>query len=241
MQEIYKVTSKTLQERDYFETCIVPNKTNNYYWSDDWSEVFYIKLAKLGFISTTYEIPNEGLILLPELQFAYAVLFFENLHISKKVKKLLKKDDYIFSLNSRFDEVLDGFEKHHKDNWLKGEYRALLERLYAREFENFKLMSVELKDKESGELIAAEVGYVIGRTYTSLSGFCSKVKRYSNYGTLQLVLLAQYLQREGFAFWNLGHPYMEYKKHLGAKVLEREEFLELWKKETATARKKEIV
>jgi len=241
MQEIYKIIPKTLEDTGYFEACIVPNMRNNYYWSDDWSEEFYIDLAKLGFISTTYEIPQEGLILLPELQFAYAVLFFDDLHISKKVKKLLKRDDYILSFNSCFDEVLNGLEKHHKDNWLKGEYRALLERLYIREFENFKLISVELKGKESGELIAAEVGYVIGGTYTSLSGFCSKEKRYSNYGTLQLVLLAQHLQREGFAFWNLGHPYMEYKKRLGAKVLEREEFLQLWKKETATARKKEIV
>jgi len=108
MQEIYKITPETLKKRDYFEACIIPNRRTNYYWSDEWSEEFYIRLAQLGFISTTYEVPNEGLILLPELQFAYAVLFFKNLHISKKVKKLLKRDDYILSFNSRFDEVLDG-------------------------------------------------------------------------------------------------------------------------------------
>ena len=236
MQEIYKLTPATLEDMGYFEACIVPNKRTNYYWSDEWSEAFYIKLAKLGFISTTYEISNEGLILLPELQFAYAVLFFENLHISKKVKKLLKRDDYILSFNTCFDEVLDGFEKYHKDNWLKGEYKALLKRLYEKEYDNFKLTSVELKDKISGELIAAEVGYIIGKTYTSLSGFCSKEKRYSNYGTLQLVLLGKYLQRNGFSFWNLGHPFMGYKKRLGAEVLEREVFLDLWNKESTTAK-----
>jgi len=74
-----------------------------------------------------------------------------------------------------------------------------------------------------------------------LSGFCSKEKRYSGFGTLQLVLLAKHLEKKDFAFWNLGHPFMEYKKHLGATVLEREEFLALWEKETATVRKKEIV
>ncbi|MEO1938689.1 MAG: GNAT family N-acetyltransferase [Sulfurimonas sp.] len=232
MQEVYKITPQTLKDRSYFEDFIVPKKTNNYYWSDEWSEEFYIDLAKLGFISTTYETPNEGLILLPELQFAYAVLFFENLHISKKVIKLLKRDDYELSFNSGFDEVLDGFGKYHKDNWLKGEYKALLKRLYEKKYDNFKLMSVELKDKASGKLIAAEVGYIIGRTYTSLSGFCSKEKRYRSYGTLQLVLLAQHLQHEGFAFWNLGHPFMDYKKHLGAKILEREEFLTRWREAT---------
>ena len=72
------------------------------------------------------------------------------------------------------------------------------------------------------------VGYIIKKTYTSLSGFSSREKEYANYGTLQLVLLAQYLQRQGFEFWNLGHPHMPYKKRLGCKVYSREEFLKRW-------------
>lgn len=70
--------------------------------------------------------------------------------------------------------------------------------------------------------------YIIGRTYTSLAGFSSREKEYANYGTAQLVLLAQYLEENDFAFLNLGQPYMPYKLDLGAKVYEREEFLELW-------------
>ena len=229
MQEIYKITPQHLQEKEYFEKYIVSNVKNNYYWSDVWEEAFYVALAKLGFISTSYDTP-EGLVLLPELQFSYAVLFFEKLHISKKVQKLLKKEDSTLCFNTRFEEVLDGLEHHHKDNWLKGEYKALLKKIYMQKFENFELVSVELISKENEELIAGEVGYIIGKTYTSLSGFCLREKCYSNYGTLQLVLLGQYLQEKGFAFWNLGHPYMEYKKRLGCEVLEREDFLALWKK-----------
>jgi len=230
MQEIYKITPDTLLDSDYFLKYIVPNTKNNYYWSDVWSEAFYIDLAKLGFIATSYDTP-EGLVLLPELQFSYAVLFFENLHISKKVKRLLQQNNYELSFNRRFYDVLDGLEDFHKYNWLKGEYRNLLERLKKGSYDNFSLISVELVLKDSDELVAAEVGYVIGKTYTSLSGFSSRAKKYRNYGTLQLVLLAQYLQKEGFAFWNLGHPHMAYKKHLGATILERNKFLAIWSKE----------
>jgi len=227
MQEIYKITPEILEDESYFQEIIVPNSKNNYYWSDVWSEEFYIKLAKLGFISTTYDT-LEGLVLLPEMQFSYAVLFFENLHISRKVKKLIKRDEYRLSWNREFDAVLDRFEEYHKHNWIKGEYKELMRKLHYGHYENFSLCCVELVSQETEELVAAEIGYIIGKTYTSLSGFSSKEKRYANCGTLQLVLLAQDLHKKGFAFWNLGHPYMEYKKRLGVDILDREKFLLLW-------------
>ena len=204
---------------------------NNYYWTDDWSEEFYILLAKAGFISTTYDTIN-GLVLLPELQYDYAILDFNNLHISNKVKKLLNKDGYKFCINTRFDEVTEKFSQQHKDNWLKEDYVELLKKLYINynEKNNFKMISVELIDSDTKELISGEVGYIIGKIYTSLSGFSSKEKKYNNYGTLQLVLLAKYLKENNFKFWNLGHPHMEYKKRLGCKVYPRSEFLEQWNK-----------
>ncbi len=218
-----------LDDSSYFQENIVKNMKNNYYWSDNWSEEFYIALAKAGFISTTYDTIN-GLVLLPELQYSYAILDFKNLHISKKVKKLLAKDDYRFCFNTKFDELLDKFSKQHKDNWLKDEYVELVKKLYSNynEENNFKIISVELIDNYTNELIAGEIGYIIGKRYTSLSGFSSREKKYNNYGTLQLVLLAQYLQKNNFSFWNLGHPHMEYKKQLGCEVYSRSEFLQRW-------------
>jgi len=202
---------------------------NNYYWSEDWSEEFYIELAKAGFISTTYET-KDTLVLLPELQFSYAVLKFEDLHISKKVKKLLKEDNFIFSIDNDLDAVLEMVATQHRYNWLKGEYLHLLKKLHKKEQNDFKLISVELYDKVTKKLIAGEVGYIIKKTYTSLSGFSLREKNYNNYGTLQLVLLAKYLQKNGFLFWNMGHPHMAYKQRLGAKIYARDEFLKLWSK-----------
>ena len=206
---------------------------NSYYWSDDWSEEFYIQLSLAGFISTTHESKN-GLLLLPELQYDYAVLHFKNLHISKKIKKLLKKTNYSLSINNRFEAVLQKFATQHKYNWLKGEYIELLNKLYnnTKQRKEFQIISIELICNESQELIAGEVGYIIGKTYTSLSGFSSQEKRYSNYGTLQLVLLAQYLEKNGFELWNLGHPHMEYKKKLGCTIYPRTEFLKKWDNST---------
>lgn len=204
---------------------------NSYYWSKDWSEAFYIALAKKGFISTSYDTPD-GLLLLPELQYAYAVLDFENLHISHKVKRLLRKKKYILCINEHFEEVLERIQTQHKYNWLTGEYVTLMKNLFSKNgtYQDFELMSVTLFSKESKEIIAGEIGYKIAKTYTSLSGFSSREKEHNNCGTLQLVLLAQYLQKEGYDFWNLGHPHMEYKKQLGCTVLARNDFLQRWNK-----------
>ena len=202
---------------------------NSYYWSDDWSEDFYIDLARAGFISTTYDA-KDAILLLPELQVDYAILDFKDLHITKKVKKLLSENSYIFSINSRFDEVLEKISVQHKYNWMKDKYIQLLKNLYknSEQKRDFKLISVEVISKYSDELISGEVGYIIGKTYTSLSGFSSKEKEYSNYGKLQLVLLSKYLEDKNFEFWNLGHPHMEYKQRLGCKTYSRSGFLKRW-------------
>ncbi|MDA3908746.1 MAG: hypothetical protein PF437_06630 [Sulfurimonas sp.] len=205
---------------------------NSYYWSDDWSIDFYVELALAGFINTTYDTKG-GLVLLPELQFDYAILDFKDLHVSKKVKKLLKDESYSFSVSRRFGEVLQNICLQHKYNWLKEEYLALLKNIYARnnEMKNFRIISAEVISKDTNKVIAGEVGYIIGSTYTSLSGFSLKEKKYNNYGNLQLVLLAKFLENEGFSFWNLGHSHMVYKQKLGCKIYERSEFLKRWEKD----------
>lgn len=226
---IYKITPDVLENEYYFNELLATNLSNEYYWSDDWSPEFYISLAKKGFISVSQDT-KEGLILLPELQLHYGILDFKNLHISKKVQKLLKKDDVTLSFNVRFDEIVNKLNQQHKYNWLQGKYAHLMEKLYKDKklYNNFEIISVALISNYTQELIAGEIGYKIGKTYTSLSGFSSKEKNYNNYGKLQLVLLAKYLQNNGFSFWNLGHPHMEYKQNLGSISYSRAEFLQRW-------------
>lgn len=201
----------------------------NYYWSDDYSNEFYIKAAQCGFITTSM-YKEDKFILLPEIQFDYALLDFDDIIIPSKVKKMLKKDNYIFKINSSFQDVLDNIKNYHNDSWLEDEYIKILNNIKKNEklIKNFKLISVELYEKETFELISGEIGYKIGQIYTSLSGFTNKNKKYNNWGKLQLVLLNQYLKDNHYKFWNLGHPQLQYKIDLGAKIYNRMDFLERW-------------
>ena len=226
---IYYLTLDDINDDNIIKNHIYADLNSNYYFSDDFSEEFYIKLASLGFISTT-TIYQEYLYLLPELQFEYAVLHFKDLHISKKVQKLINQNNYTLTINKQIDEVLKKLDEYHEPNWLIDEYQTLIKKLLNYKHQNidFEIKSFELIEKDTNKLIAAEIGYKIGRTYTSLTGFSAKDKKYRNCGKLQLVYLAKYLEENDYSFWNLGHPYMQYKFDLGAKEYKRAEFLKIW-------------
>ena len=205
---------------------IYMNEDSNYYFSDDFSSKFYTQLARCGFISTSIIEENKQY-LLPEMQFEYAVLDFENLNISKSVQKLIDNSNYKFNINTRFNEVLEKLDNYHDNNWLSGQYKQTILNIYNEPSNLIEIISVELLN-ENDDLIAGEVGYIIGKTYTSLTGFSSKEKEYKNWGKLQMVLLAKFLENENFDFWNLGHPYMDYKFDLGALKYSRIDFLKRW-------------
>ncbi|BAF72277.1 leucyl/phenylalanyl-tRNA--protein transferase [Sulfurovum sp. NBC37-1] len=221
---IYHLPYDLLIDREFLEENIYSDMRKNYYWSEDFTPVYYIAQAKAGFIAVT-DYFEEDELLLPEIQFAYVLLNFKDLHISRKVQELLKRKALSIEIGTELDTVAQAIELTHRNNWLTPRYLKMLKETEGKD-ENFKVISVTLREEE--KLIAGEIGYIIGRTYTSLSGFSRRAKPYNNYGTAQLVLLAQHLETEGFAFWNLGQPYMDYKFTLGAKVYERPEFLKRW-------------
>ena len=226
---VYYLSLDDIKDENILFNYIYANEKSNFYISDDLSEDFYINQAFSGFIATSVKLEDK-FYLVPEMQFEYAILDFENLHISKKVKKLLNKNNFVFTINKNLDEVIKNIQTHHKTNWLSPEYHNILKKLknYKHPHIDFEIMSVEIWDKDSNTLIAGEIGYKISSTYTSLTGFCLKDKKYNNYGKLQLVLLSNYLQKNNYSFWNLGHPYMQYKFDLGAITYSRKEFLKRW-------------
>jgi Leu/Phe-tRNA-protein transferase len=226
---LYYLTFDDIKNRDLLFDYIYGNQDLNYYISEDFSKDFYVHLAYYGFICTSLVLQNK-FYLLAEMQFEYAILDFKDLHISKKIKKLLREDSFEFTINKKYDEVIHQFEDYHKTNWLEADYKDLLLSLkdYKHPKIDFEMISIELNDKNTKELIAGEIGYKIGSTYTSLTGFSSKEKKYNNWGKLQLVLLSKYLEKENYSFWNLGHPYMQYKFDLGAKTYSRKDFLKRW-------------
>ena len=228
MSKIYYITKENLEDKDILHNLIYQNMDLNYYYSDDFSPEFYISLARAGFISVSY-IEDNIEYLLPEMQYEYAVLDFQNLHISRKVNKLLKDtDSYSFTIDKHFETVLESIKSYHKTSWIDGNYLNLLKKLKNTTDENFKLISCELSCTRTKQIIAGEIGYIINDTYTSLSGFTKKEKLYNNYGKLQMTLLSKYLEENSFSFWNMGHPYMQYKLDMGAVVYKRDKFLKRW-------------
>ncbi len=221
---LYPADRAMFENEAYLKKMVYPDMHREYYWSSDFSPEFYIAQAKAGCIAICETIEGEEF-LLPEIQRGYAVLDFADLHISKKVARIIRRQPLQLQLSSRLDQVAAQIHAHHRNNWLTPAYLEILQRTEGVD-PQFQALSVALF--EEGVLVAGEIGYRIGRTYTSLSGFSSREKRYRDYGKVQMVLLAQTLQKQGISFWNLGHPYMPYKTALGAKIYTRIEFLRRW-------------
>lgn len=231
---IHRIDPEDLNHRALF-LFLYPNLENVYFWSDCWDSAFFVDLARAGFISISHVDPGMGPILLPELQEAYAVLDWKRLHLSRNVQRLmrsgvLEEEELELRVESDCSRVVDRIIAHHRpQHWLTGPYRRLLPQLPADGASRFSLQAVELWSRRRGLLIAGELGYSIGGTYTSLSGFCSpQNRRWKHCGTLQLVLLAEHLRRSGYSFWNLGHPSLPYKRAMGARALSRGYFLRRW-------------
>lgn len=222
-RDIHYLPYEALINPSYLQEAVYADIDNNYYWSDDYSAAYYIAQAKAGFIAVT-EVHKGEELLLPEIQFEYALLDLEHLHCSKKVAKLISKENLQLTIDTNIEEIAEYINETHKKCWLTKQYASIL-RSTAGLDENFKVITAYVE--HHGEIIAGEIGYMIGKTYTSLSGFSMKNKVYKNYGTAQLVLLGRYLKENGFTLWNLGHD-IPYKKTLGAQLCEREYFLDRW-------------
>jgi len=198
--------------------------TTDYYWSDDFSPQFYLAQAQAGMIAITEQHQGEE-ILLPELQRSYALLDFADLHISRHTRRILRRDSPRLRVGMILGPTAERIRTYHRHAWLTPRYEATLEALNAQQT-SLKIITATLYHDHRP--IAGEIGYILGRTYTSLSGYSSRDRRYRHYGITQLTLLGQWLEKRGFAFWNLGQPYMPYKFALGAKEYSRSAFLDRW-------------
>lgn len=229
------ITPEDLDER-VLRALVYPNREVTHYWTDRFEPGFYVALARAGFIAIGLRHHLHGDLLIPEMQSAYAVLDWPAMRESSHVRRLrasgrLEEDGVALHVTRDCRAVLDRIEAQHAPRcWLIPPYRALVHELAAAGPDaGLEMHAVELRAERRGELVAGELGYSIGRTYTSLSGFCSPDERaWRHFGSLQLVLLAERLRDAGYAFWNLGHPHMDYKGALGARVLSRSAFLERW-------------
>jgi Leu/Phe-tRNA-protein transferase len=231
---IHEISPDMLRE-DILREYVYPDLAQTLYWSTSWDPAFYKSLARAGFISISHAHPEHGPILLAELQAGYAVLDWKDLHRSAHIRRMLRSDlleeEEIELRDSKSCErVLQRLlDYHHPQTWLSAPYQDLLRKIGASPADDFALHAIELWSCKQDWLIAGEIGYSIGSVYTSLSGFTTRPDpRWRSFGTLQMVLLAERLRDQGYAFWNMGHTQQAYKLALGARVCPRNEFLERW-------------
>lgn len=198
----------------------------------DFDPHFIARLMSAGFLVMSMKIQEEGhpgpesnVLLLPKLHLIRSVLFFPDLHIKKSIKPLLTK--YELKVDTDFQAILEKCVHIHGDDWLTP---PLQERLtWIRTYEDLKVRPVSFGVYRNGELKAGEFGVVTGRVYTSYSGYYDE----NSAGTVQMVLTAQYLQEQGFAFLDLGMP-LAYKDTLGACTLVPQYFVRLFRSARAS-------
>lgn len=160
-------------------------------------------------------------VLIPKLHRERCLLDPRLTHITRTARR--QSSRYGFSMNAVFREVLHGCLEAHGDDWLLPELVDAFYQLHEeRTSRRAAFLSVEIwsGDGPSRALVAGEIGYLVGSSYASLSGF----SRVSGAGTVQLIALGALLAAKGIQIWDLGMP-MDYKMSLGGRELSRRDFL----------------
>jgi len=166
-------------------------------------------------------VPQERFFLmLPKLHLVRSVLFFPELHIKKSVRRFLPQ--YELRVNTDFDLILDKCVEIHGAAWLTPPLVEMLKGLRHRK--DLRTKPVSFAVYRDGELKAGEIGVVMGRVYTSYSGYYEE----GNAGTVQIILMTQWLNKAGFGFLDLGMP-LDYKTALGARDITPSHFVEIFR------------
>jgi len=198
-----------------------------------------------GFLVMSANISDEDkpphFIMLPKLHLERSVLFFENLHIKRSIRRFLSR--YELRADAEFDRIIDCCIKKHDSDWLSPPLIGSIKKIRQSAQKNAVLQNDKVNGGfetvlkptphaypasfalyRDGKLAAGEFGVVSGKVYTSYSGFYEE----DNAGTVQMILTARYLQEHGFSFYDFGMP-MDYKNDLGADIISPREFVSLFR------------
>jgi len=203
----------------------------------DFEEDFISRLMEAGFLVMSMELkedeeekkpgyPTEPFfILMPKLHLIRSVLSFQDLHIKKRILPFLSR--YELRPDTDFNLILDKCRSIHGEDWLTPPLVKIIRNLRLSSAEGGRGMKVRPFSfglYRDGELKAGEFGIVTGRVYTSYSGYYEE----DNAGTVQIILMVQWMERNGFSFFDFGMP-LDYKTALGAKNIEPRRFVELFR------------
>jgi Leu/Phe-tRNA-protein transferase len=167
------------------------------------------------------------------------------LHISKNSRK--KSSHYAITINQAMDAVIAACHAQHGAScWLYPSLVAVFRVLHQATIQSahgyrtvapkdaeeappiaVRFYSIEVWRRpapndasEPRALVAGEIGYAVGRVYTSLTGF----SRADSAGSVQLATLGALLCHWQCVCWDLGMS-LPYKEQLGGRMVPRDEFL----------------
>ena len=146
------------------------------------------------------------------------ILFPAELKISKSIKPLLNKNKFEFTINKDFAGVIHHCKKTlrpgQEGTWITNE----VEKAYCRLHELGYAHSAEVW--ENGELAGGLYGIKLGKVFFGESMF-SKTSNASRFAFIKYV---QQLKQEGIELIDC-QIYTEYLESMGAKMMERKEFI----------------
>jgi len=221
------------------------NYSQEFCLARDFDEGFIGRLMEAGFLVMSAELkddegggkkgeenngegedqPDPFYILLPKLHLVRSALFFPELHVKKSIRRYLAR--YELRVNEDFDLILDKCVEIHGADWLTPPLAGILKSLrlnagFSRR--QTRARPVSFGVYRDGELKAGEIGVAMGRVYTSYSGYYEE----ENAGTVQMILMAQWLDGIGFDFLDFGMP-LDYKSDLGAQDITPRRFVGLFR------------
>ncbi|MDR0472231.1 MAG: leucyl-tRNA--protein transferase [Treponema sp.] len=182
----------------------------------DFESEFIARLMAAGFLVMSARDSNIT-ILLPKHHLVRSCLFFPQLHIKKSIRGRLPQ--YELRFDTDFDAIVEKCIKVHGNDWLTLPLVKAIKDI--RNNSSMPVYPASFGLYRNGGLKAGEFGIIAGKVYTSYSGYFEE----GGAGTAQMILTAQFLEKNGFAFWDLGMP-LDYKLTIGAREISRKEFME---------------
>ena len=155
------------------------------------------------------------------------VLFPEKLKVSKSMKQVLKKNEFSFTINKDFEQVINNCKttarKGQEGTWITDEVKKAYTLMYKKGYAH----SAEVWKED--KLVGGLYGIKLGKVFFGESMFSNETNA-SKYAFINYV---QKLQAQGVELIDC-QVYTEHLESLGANMIERKEFIVLLNNLTAS-------
>jgi leucyl/phenylalanyl-tRNA--protein transferase len=149
-----------------------------------------------------------------------SVLFFNELHIAKRLRRQMRHDKYKVTIDQAFDDVIAACAGHRQDRWHLTWITPRIMRAYAELFDAGYAHSFEVWN-EHGDLAGGGYGVAIGNAFVTESQF----SREANTSKIGFTVLNWHLAHWGFAF-NDGKLMTPTCHDMGFREISRSDYLD---------------